>query len=228
MSTKKEHMDVKGAPAQKKGWLSAAWAKSAPWCKKGAQYVCLVAAGLCALPYAVDQMLSGRPLNNHEAKILRPLFKGSLDYSKIKIHSSAVTDLYLSAHGAAALAFNNTIICKDQELDDYELLHEAVHIWQHRNAADVSLHAPWEAAVSFLTTAGKHGLYDYTLEPGKKLAAYGVEQQASIIADFYSVKQGRGTLFLQNNVFPVKRDILYRDTLSNFLNNPAYLQQTTP
>ena len=58
-------------------------------------------------------------------------------------------------------------------------VHEMTHVWQHQQGRNLLL--------SRLPLAR----YRYELLPGKPFAAYGVEQQACIVADAYLAVQGR-------------------------------------
>ncbi|MEO5866882.1 MAG: vgr related protein [Sphingomonas sp.] len=63
---------------------------------------------------------------------------------------------------------------RDQAL----FIHEMVHIWQHQKGIFLPLaRHPWCR-------------YDYTIEPGRPLAAYGIEQQAEIVADIFLLRHG--------------------------------------
>lgn len=58
------------------------------------------------------------------------------------------------------------------------LVHELVHVWQHQQGRRLLRERPWIAR------------YDYALEPGKPFAAYGIEQQAEIVAHAYMLREG--------------------------------------
>jgi hypothetical protein len=62
--------------------------------------------------------------------------------------------------------------------DKHRFIHEMVHIWQYQMGVWVAL---W-GACSLLVD------YEYTLADGKVLSDYGMEQQASIIADYYLLR----------------------------------------
>ncbi len=58
-------------------------------------------------------------------------------------------------------------------------LHELTHVWQHQQGINLILRRPPFAR------------YRYTLAPGKPFTAYGLEQQACIVADAHLARQGR-------------------------------------
>ena len=59
------------------------------------------------------------------------------------------------------------------------LVHELVHVWQHQCGINLVWRRPPFARYQYLP-----------LVPGTAFAAYGLEQQACIVADAYSITQG--------------------------------------
>jgi hypothetical protein len=58
-------------------------------------------------------------------------------------------------------------------------IHEMTHVWQHQSGVNLILaRPPWAR-------------YRYQLTGGKPFAAYGIEQQASIVEDAYLLREGR-------------------------------------
>lgn len=57
-------------------------------------------------------------------------------------------------------------------------IHELVHVWQVQTGGHLALRRPPFAP------------YRYTLTPGKPFGAYGIEQQASIVADAFLLRAG--------------------------------------
>lgn len=58
------------------------------------------------------------------------------------------------------------------------LVHELVHVWQHQHGIRLPLQRP------------PLPRYAYTLKPGKRFGAYGLEQQACIVEDAYRLSEG--------------------------------------
>jgi hypothetical protein len=58
------------------------------------------------------------------------------------------------------------------------IVHEFVHVWQHRQGVRLALVRPPLAR------------YRYRLRPGKPFARYGIEQQAEIVRDLWLHRQG--------------------------------------
>jgi hypothetical protein len=74
------------------------------------------------------------------------------------------------------------------------IFHEMMHVWQwgHR------VYPVYSAIGTFVRTAGDYvKAYPYELTPGRPLAAFNLEQQASIVADYWALLTG--LLAPQNN-----------------------------
>lgn len=57
-------------------------------------------------------------------------------------------------------------------------IHELTHVWQHQNGMWVRTRGLFSNLVD----------YNYSLDRKKKLSDYGMEQQASIVADYFILK----------------------------------------
>ena len=60
-------------------------------------------------------------------------------------------------------------------------IHEMTHVWQHQQGIDVKTRGTFERT------------YDYTFTPGKCFEDYLIEQQGTIVEDYFRLLQG-GTL----------------------------------
>ncbi|MGP9513885.1 hypothetical protein ACT3RN_15035, partial [Psychrobacter sp. AOP5-GZ1-6] len=69
-------------------------------------------------------------------------------------------------------------------------IHEMTHVWQYQNGQTVALRAIGEQL--FFEFPSKIGLgdgaYVYKLDQSKNLLDYEIEQQASIVADYWAMK----------------------------------------
>lgn len=86
----------------------------------------------------------------------------------------------------------------------YFFIHEMTHVWQYQNGQTVALRAMGEQLFfEFPSQAIHHignkfsikidgfkGAYRYELDIKKDLLDYGIEQQASIVADYWALKNG--------------------------------------
>jgi len=74
-----------------------------------------------------------------------------------------------------------------------------------------------------------HKAYEYTLEAGKDILDYKIEQQASIIEDYYRVTYAGLPVHIgrmKNNYSDVKKDKLFDKVLAKFITNPKYALHT--
>mgnify|MGYP000324187303 CR=1 FL=1 len=75
-----------------------------------------------------------RSLNNHEKKVLKKVFKSSLNYNKIRIQEGAGVIMGVSnMWNDGAFCTGNNIYFKGNEIEDFTLVHEAIHVWQYQN-----------------------------------------------------------------------------------------------
>lgn len=228
-------MEKGSKTTEKRGWLAELFLKKdAPLYKKAVRTGLLT---LLAIPLALPLLTSlaaflpGRDMSDAEKALLRPIFKNAVQYDRVKVHQSAVADSILQLSGSDALAVGNTVIVKqapaeDWREPDYEMVHEFSHVWRDQNCGDTLIANLREVFSSVLPGNGAFSRYDYALEDGKKLEDYGVEQQASIIADYYRMKKGSGPYYITNQIARGQDAMpLYKAVLVDFLKDPAYLSQ---
>jgi hypothetical protein len=209
--------------AESKGTFSGRfWANNAPWYFKVARSALLVVVGT-PLFFNILGLMPGRHLTQAEIGELRPIFNNAVDYNKIRVNSSIVADLYTGILGDDAMSFNNVIFAGpalkaglDSATGDakYELIHEVAHVMRYQHDPLICIRGPWQTAANYITSRDRIHQYEYRLEPGKKLGDYNLEQQASIIADYFNIRRGQIPLFLRNfDLTDQERDRLYRDAL---------------
>jgi hypothetical protein len=157
-----------------------------------------------------------RPLKPLETVLARRVFRASLPYDKVFIASSTgfggdpwtqytfgQYTLHLGpiAYGDATSSaeWGGARICDI-------FIHELTHVWQ---GAHSRVHAGYQAqalgsmAWSLATTGGISGAYDYA--PGNAWSSYNVEQQASIVEDWFSTGASPAS-----PLYPYIRDQLWR------------------
>jgi len=102
-------------------------------------------------------------------------------------------------------------------------VHEMTHVWQHQNGLDLIA----AGLITFAGTRGDYGkAYPYTLDAGRDLTEYGIEQQASIVEDWFLMQvHGLPPGRLEN---PPARDDLYQAVLASFLSDPTYPRRLSP
>ena len=177
--------------------------------------------------------MSGRKLTHNEIAIAKKVFKDSLDYQKIRIHNekyaffqpnnSGMTpngEIYV--HGAYRKDYSSAV----PQLKAF-FIHEMVHVWQYQ----LKILNPVTAAIgeSIRHVFSYEKAYEYTLEAGKDILDYKIEQQASIIEDYYRVTHAGLPVHLnrmKNNYSDVKKDKLFEKVLAKFITSPKYALHT--
>lgn len=171
-----------------------------------------------------------RPLTASEVALLRPLFGSSVPYSDIRVFDGKFVpfqpdDVYMTPEG-------NIYAPGHLFRDDFSgdgvspgikavFVHEIAHVWQHANG----LNLLFEGIAELARRGGDYGAaYAYALAEGNDLLDYGIEQQASILEDYFRVRyQGSRPSSLRNDV-PSReaRTRLYAAVLGRFLVDPVY------
>ncbi|MBI1216469.1 MAG: hypothetical protein GC185_11715 [Alphaproteobacteria bacterium] len=235
---------AKDAPTQavppKPGFMKRALARKAPWYVKALRTALLVTVAYPALQVGL-MGLPGRAETPGERAMLQPIFQSAVDYDKARVHSSAAMDFLVNPFGGlltdtVSLAHTRgdvIVMGRDSNRPDYSspkvddetrmiFIHENVHIWQFQNR-------PFTMTMELIgdmynKLAGVNQTYDYTLKPGRDLLDYSVEQQATIITDYYmNVSKGKQPEFAENKESGAALKQLYDSTLKNFKANPKYI-----
>lgn len=189
---------------------------------------------------AVDPLVKraqpGRPLTDNEITMLKDIYGDSVDYDSVRICHGRLTDKItrlMAASGITVLG-NIILIRENSYSDDFTvkgpaglLVHEMAHIWQLQNGGlslteGVSNTIKRACSKLGIIDMGKSigSIYNYKLEAGKDLLDFGMEQQASIIQDYYNqAVRGYipGRMTNESNISPAECNKLYEQTLKNFL-----------
>jgi hypothetical protein len=163
-----------------------------------------------------------RRLTNAEIQMLRPIFMNTLRYGSIvcKINEANFGGIGNSITPAGVAYFSKSIYCPDfskaNVYDQWVFVHEIAHVWQWGHGT-----YPVTAAIGiFLQTAGAYAnAYPYDLTPGKNLADFNIEQQASVIADYWA---------LVTNKLPPQNNNNKKAALSDYSGVIAQLQKSGP
>jgi len=174
--------------------------------------------------------MASRALTPGEIILAQRLFKTSINYSLVKIHDEPYTPF----QGPRDIVTPNGEIYTTKLIYqmDYSIttarnkanfIHEMVHVWQYQN----KVLDPIGAAVSEWFTNGfdTKKSYQYTLDSTYDLTDYKIEQQASIIEDYYwlvilLLPSPRNRI--QNKISPHAQKLELADVLKKFLLNPGY------
>ncbi|HET7845654.1 MAG TPA: hypothetical protein VFL14_15975 [Xanthomonadales bacterium] len=134
---------------------------------------------------ALRRTRDARALTDGERAIARRAFGTALDLDRVRIHAQPWLPFQL--RGAALAPDGHVWFHAADHRDDFArsplaqqawLVHELVHCWQHQQGMAVVLRGAFDRR------------YRYALEPGKPFAAYGIEQQAEIVAHAFLLRAG--------------------------------------
>ena len=133
-----------------------------------------------------------RGLTANERALLKPLFRDSLDYDKVQVVRGK---FFLQPDRVYMTPRGNIYAPGDLWSDDFAapttstyrravFVHEITHVWQFENGMDLIA----QGVAEYAKTGGAYErAYPYTLAKGKDLVEYGMEQQASIVEDYFLV-----------------------------------------
>jgi len=180
----------------------------------------------------MENAMPRRPLTKGEIALAKTVFGDAIDYDRVTITEGQF--IAFQPHGTAMAPEGNLYMygCYREDYaqgDVYtqgHFIHEMTHVWQYQNKI---LH-PIAAAVALNLKHKFNYLasYDYTLDGAKDLLAYNMEQQASIVQDYFVLTHGgrpgyRG--HCRNAETDADKKALYKKTLANFLQNPGYARR---
>lgn len=176
--------------------------------------------------------MTARPLTSGEVALARTVFGDSIRYDDVTIHDGQFIGFQPKG---TAMAPEGNLYMYGCYRDDYaagdpyaraHFIHEMTHVWQFQNKI---LH-PIQAAIELNVRHMFNYLaaYAYTLEDGKDLTDYNMEQQASIVQDYFLLKH-EGCTHHQGqcrNAAPCDERIsLCEKILGRFLENPHYAKR---
>lgn len=187
--------------------------------------------------------MATRDLTPGEIQLAKTFYRDSLKYDNVKIHDYKYLDLPfgISQPDTTLMTPNgeiyapSSVYSKDYSAESNDLkgsyIHEMCHVWQwQRNIKNIK----YQAIKEWYAHSGNYNeSYKYTVGTYHKIDYYGLEQQASIIQDYYRVQicgmdfvQFNGQYRVQNDVStPKAKDtarMLLFHVLSTFLIKPEY------
>jgi hypothetical protein len=175
-----------------------------------------------------------RGLTPNERALLRPLFRDSLDYDKVQVIRGK---FFLQPDRVYMTPRGNIYAPGDLWSDDFAapttsayrravFVHEITHVWQFENGMDLIA----QGVAEFTKNGGAYErAYPYTLAKGKDLVDYGMEQQASIVEDYFLIAAHEVPQRMENRgLGTAARSELYAAVLGNFLGNATYARKLSP
>jgi hypothetical protein len=172
-----------------------------------------------------------RPLTTGERAMLKPIFRDGIDYDKVRVIHAAFPfqqrGVYMTPRGhvyAPDYLFRDDFSARTlQGVERAVFVHEMTHVWQYANGMDLI----GQGVVEFTKYRGQYEkAYPYLLEPGRDLVEYGMEQQASIVEDYYLITVDHDTphRIVNHGISTTERDALYARVLDRFFANARYAQ----
>jgi hypothetical protein len=176
--------------------------------------------------------MTTRALTDGEIALAKEIYGDSIEYSDVKVHSDRY---YIFQSKGLSMSPNGELYMYGTYLDDFSkgsalqralFIHEMGHVWQIQNKVLNLVEAAVDIHLknSFNYKSG----YYYTLEKGKDLTEYNMEQQASIIEDYFVLKHEKLRSYkgVCRNEEPLDARIaLYESVLEKFLADPAYARR---
>lgn len=137
----------------------------------------------------MTQVNTTRSLTPAERALAASIFGDAINYDAVRIHNRKWWPLQpkritMAPDGDLWFHPANGLFCDDFCASPMEhqglLIHEMTHVWQAQRSGK------WWLPLM------RHPFcrYDYSLEPGKPFARYGIEQQAEIVRHAFLLKQG--------------------------------------
>lgn len=129
-----------------------------------------------------------RSLTFAEIVLARSVYGNSIFYDDVKVHCDSYFPFGLQDPGYAMAPNGELWFRKEMYFDNFAggglehqhtFIHEMGHVWQHQRGMWVRLRGLFSKVAD----------YTYRLDGKKKLNDYTLEQQASIIADFWLLKK---------------------------------------
>lgn len=158
-----------------------------------------------------------RSLTTGEISMAQSVFGDSINYDHVRVRSGRLFGYFHKndfAKTTLSQIFMHNLYEEDFSKAPAHLqslfIHEMAHVWQYQQKA-FNVTMPYIQNVFHYTPKA----YEYNLSDKKDLLSYGIEQQASIIEDYFSLQRW-------NYSADAKTIDLYKKVLGNFLKNPSY------
>jgi type VI secretion system secreted protein VgrG len=183
---------------------------------------------------APEQTLAvpNRPLTEGEIAMITPIFRDGIDYTHVRVIDNSFPlqpeNVYMTPRGH--IYAPGTLYSSDFSKGSYgtrsTFVHEMTHVWQFTNGMDLIA----RGAIETLKYRGNYEkAYPYELAADRDLVEYGMEQQASLVEDYFDVMYQHGVPYrMTNSVSNDARDALYAKVLGSFLHDAKYARGLDP
>lgn len=173
-----------------------------------------------------------RRLTDGEIALARTVFGDAIDYARVQIHNGKFIPLQPADTGMApngSLYMPGRLYRADYAADrslQALFIHEMTHVWQFQNKV-------LDPVVAFgrLLLAHKFNYaaaYHYDIKQGCDFTAYGMEQQARIVEDYFTLKTfGHiGSIRPHNALAHADMLAAYETVLADFIKDPSYCKRS--
>ncbi len=173
-----------------------------------------------------------RPLTEKEIKLAHSVFGHSIDYKAVSVSNGRYGFFHPKGK---VMTPNGNLYMDDSYSADYAqensrsrglFIHEMTHVWQFQNGILYPVIAATKLQLKH--KFNYDAAYSFHLDETKDLAQYGMEQQASIVQEYFLAKHegvvsksGRCT----NSCGGSEKIRLYEKVLEKFLKDPSYARQ---
>lgn len=177
--------------------------------------------------------MKSRKLTDGEIDLAKSVFGDAVDYAAVRIVNGKFA-FFQSKHTSMA-PDGNIYMAASLRADDYSredpvtqsvFIHEMAHVWQYQNKI---LHPLKTGAKLMLRHAFRYrSAYPYRLDAKKDLTDYNMEQQASIIQDYFlfnKLGHFRWQGNCKNTLKNAEKARVYEQVLEKFMENPAYARK---
>ena len=132
-----------------------------------------------------------RKLTAGEIALAMTVFGSDINYDIVRVYRHAYksflglqpSNTLVAPDGSIYADEDGSVYAEDYSATGFTLqaafIHEMTHVWQDQQGIDVFTRGIFERR------------YDYTIEAGKRFEDYLIEQQASIVKDYFRLLQGR-------------------------------------
>lgn len=177
--------------------------------------------------------LPNRTLTQGEIGMLRPIFRDGVDYAQVRVIDNSFPlqpeNVYMTPRGHIYAPGPLWVEDFSQARHGQRavFVHEMTHVWQFTNGMDLI----GAASVEYIKHRGAYEkAYPYELAKDRDLVDYGMEQQASIIEDYFAltVERQRPQRMTNRGLSAAERDAMYAAVMKKFLGDARYARSLDP
>ncbi len=187
------------------------------------------------MPVSPEKPARFRALTAGEIALAQRVFGNSICYDKVGITAGKFMPFQPKG---TAMAPDGNLYMYGCYHDDYSamppltqshFIHEMAHVWQKQNGVLDPIASALKLNLTY--RFNYNAAYFYTLDAARDLTSYNMEQQATIVQDYFLraiCGHGRDTGKCQTKGGFDTTRALYEAVLKNFLADPAYARVTPP